>query len=108
MLPTRQGNKVDRTVIVFNAVQVVDYPTRWKRLTASILPYYNVLKHITIFTSSGMTGAHNADIPPSTLGSPTLPVVSVLASRPRRVLPAKVMATYKVANPSIEFVKEIK
>ncbi len=54
MLPVRQSHKISRSVIMLDAIKVMDNPTIRKRLAISLFPYKDMLHHITSFVGMRM------------------------------------------------------
>ena len=52
MLFIRQGDKITNTIISFNTIKMVNYPSIWKWFTIRLFPNPNVFKDITAFLCS--------------------------------------------------------
>ena len=52
----RQSNKIDRSIISFNAIQMMDYPANGKRFFMFSLPNNDMLQNIFELFGIGKTG----------------------------------------------------
>jgi len=93
MLPVRHSNKIYGSVIMLDAVQMMDYPTWRQRFSMRLLPDKNVLKDIypsftRTFWCSGMFRASYIDIPSMNITStlPTRVLLSTLSFHPLDVI----------------------
>lgn len=56
MFCARQCHKIAGSVIIFNAIKMMNMPTLWHWFIMGLFPYYNMFLNITIFIGTGMLG----------------------------------------------------
>ena len=75
---TRQANKIYGSVIIRDAIEVVDMPVLGERFPIYSLPSQDMLTDIVSFISSGVVGFVNQNITLSVLNSSPLPITSLI------------------------------
>lgn len=81
MLFIRESNEIDRPIIFFDTIKMVNYPTIWKWFMVKLLPDIDMIQNISSIPSSWMFGQMNKEIRTLTYNS-TFPI-GVFLSSPR-------------------------